>query len=91
MKQRKEKEKRKATVMSSKLLWHLQNLRGSVCTAMPFVFYPSLSHAFHKVCCLKNIAEHTLAALQLLVYQLVARCAKSLKNTCAALIQFGEQ
>ena len=91
MKQRKEKEKRKAMVTSSKLLWHLQNLRGSVCTAKVFVFYPSLSHVFHKVCCLKNIAEHTFATLQLLVYQLVARCVKSLKkNTCFALIQLGE-
>ena len=77
-------------VTSSKLLWHLQNLRGSVRTAKVFVFCPSLSHVFHKVCCLKNIAEHTFATLQLLVYQLVARCVKSLKKPCVALIQLGE-
>ena len=42
MKQRKEKERRKATATSSKLLWHLQNLCGDVCTAILFVFHPPL-------------------------------------------------
>ena len=90
MKQRKGKERRKDTAMSSKLLWHLQNLRGNVCTAAPFVFYPSWSHVFHKMCCLKKIAEQTLATLQPLVYQLVARCVKSLEKNRVALIQLGD-
>ena len=37
-----------------------------------------------------NIAEHTLATLQPLVYQPVARCVKSWKKTSVALIQLGD-
>ena len=40
LKQRKAKERRKDTAMSSKLLWHLQNLDGDACTAKLFVFQP---------------------------------------------------
>ena len=40
LKQRKEKERRKDTAMSSKLLWHLQNLGGDACAAKLFVFQP---------------------------------------------------
>ena len=46
LKQRKEKERRKDTAMSSKLLWHLQNLRGNVCTRKLFVFQPQIIHSY---------------------------------------------
>ena len=46
-----------------------------------FTHLSSLHHAFHEVCCSKNVAGQTCRS-QLLVYQLVVRCLKSLKKCC---------